>query len=65
MMASEPLSESLLKLVDCGGQREFVELAVPNVRVEGGTELTLEAREEVSTIQCWPYSSLPNGVMCA
>ena len=45
------LFEGLFKLVDCGGQHDFTELAVLSVRKEIGGEPTLDGQKAVSTIQ--------------
>ena len=44
MTASGLLSESLFKIVDCGGHDEFVELTVPSERVNSGAEPSLDGR---------------------
>jgi hypothetical protein len=45
MMAWESLFESLFKVVDCGGQHELTELAVPCARMDSGAEPTLDGRK--------------------
>lgn len=45
MTAWGSLFESLFEVVDCGGQHEFAELAVPCARVDSGAEPTLDGRK--------------------
>lgn len=42
MAAWGSLFEILFKIVDCGGQHELTELAVPSVKVDSGAESTLD-----------------------
>ena len=45
MTASGSLFECLFEVVDCGGQHELAELAVPCARVDSGAESTLDGRK--------------------
>jgi hypothetical protein len=63
MMVSGSLFERLFEVVDCGGQYEFAELAVP--RATAGSNRRLMAEKAVSAIQGWPYNSLSNRALCA
>ena len=45
MTARGSLFECLFEVVDCGGQHELTELAVPRARVDSGAEPTLDGRK--------------------